>query len=132
VGGGGRYDRLAEELGGPPTPGIGFGAGIERILLACDAEGVFATPDHIVDVFVVDTTGGTQARDLTAALRAAGIRTDRAFDNRSWKAQIKAAGRAGAPLIVSIEPDGWTLRAADGDKEPTTPETVVAHVRKRL
>ncbi len=41
IGGGGRYDGLAEQLGGPPTPGIGFGAGIERILLACDAEGVF-------------------------------------------------------------------------------------------
>ena len=41
VGGGGRYDGLAEEMGGPPTPGIGFGAGIERILMACDAEGAF-------------------------------------------------------------------------------------------
>jgi histidyl-tRNA synthetase len=132
VGGGGRYDRLAEELGGPPTPGIGFGAGIERILLACDAEGVFPLPGHIVDVFVVDTTGGAQARELTAALRTAGIRTDRAFDNRSWKAQIKAAGRTHAPLIVSIEADGWTLRTGDGDKEPTTPDTVVDHVRKRL
>ena len=44
VGGGGRYDGLVEELGGPPTPGIGFGMGIERLLLACDAEGVFPTP----------------------------------------------------------------------------------------
>jgi histidyl-tRNA synthetase len=132
VGGGGRYDRLAEELGGPPTPGIGFGAGIERILLACDAEGVFAVPTHTVDVFVVDTTGGAAARDVTAALRVAGVRVDRAFDNRSWKAQIKAAARTNAPLIVSIEPDGWTLRTADGDKEPTTPDTVVDHVRKRL
>ena len=132
VGGGGRYDRLAEELGGPPTPGIGFGAGIERILLACDAEGVFPTPTTLVDVFVVDTTGGAQARDLTAALRAAGIRADRAFDNRSWKAQIKAAGRTNAPLIVSVEEDGWTLRTGDGQREPTTPDTVVDHVRKRL
>ena len=41
VGGGGRYDGLVELLGGPPTPGIGFGIGIERVLLACDAEGVF-------------------------------------------------------------------------------------------
>ena len=42
IGGGGRYDGLVEMLGGPPTPGIGFGIGIERLLLACDAEGVFA------------------------------------------------------------------------------------------
>ena len=45
IGGGGRYDGLAEQLGGSPTPGIGFGAGIERILLACDAEGVFDAPE---------------------------------------------------------------------------------------
>ncbi|MDQ3758247.1 MAG: histidine--tRNA ligase [Actinomycetota bacterium] len=132
VGGGGRYDRLAEELGGPPTPGIGFGAGIERILLACDAEGVFRAPDHTVDVFVVDTTGGAVARDITAALRVAGIRADRAFDNRSWKSQIKAAARTNAPLIVSIEDDGWTLRNRQGEREPTTPDTVIDHVRKRL
>ena len=39
IGGGGRYDRLAEDMGGPPTPGIGFGIGIERVLIACDSEG---------------------------------------------------------------------------------------------
>ncbi|MBW3668902.1 MAG: histidine--tRNA ligase [Actinobacteria bacterium] len=132
VGGGGRYDGLAESLGGPPTPGIGFGAGIERILLACDAEGVFPAPTTTIDVFVMDTTGGAGARRTAAALRQVGIRADRAFDHRSWKAQMKAAVRSGAPLIVSIEPEGWTLRAADGDREPTTPETVVDHVRKRL
>src|SRR6266550_7412245 len=56
IGGGGRYDGLAEQLGGPPTPGIGFGIGIERVLLACDAEDVFLAPDGAVDVFVVDVT----------------------------------------------------------------------------
>src|SRR5205814_4260686 len=86
AGGGGRYDGLIEQLGGPPTPGIGFGLGIERILLACDAEGVFPAPTSAVDVFVVDTTGGGVARDLTAELRRAGIAADRAFDQRSMKA----------------------------------------------
>ena len=66
IGGGGRYDGLAEQLGGQPTPGIGFGAGIERILLACDAEGVFGAPASTVDVWVIDTTGGEQALTLTA------------------------------------------------------------------
>ena len=47
IGGGGRYDGLVEQMGGPPTPGIGFGSGIERTLLACDAEGVFPAPDAI-------------------------------------------------------------------------------------
>ena len=50
IGGGGRYDGLVEQLGGPPTPGIGFGAGIERVLLTCDAEGVFGAPESTVDV----------------------------------------------------------------------------------
>ena len=62
IGGGGRYDGLVEQLGGPArTPGIGFGAGIERILLACDAEGVFAGARGHGRVFVVDTAGGHDA-----------------------------------------------------------------------
>jgi histidyl-tRNA synthetase len=105
IGGGGRYDRLAEELGGDPTPGIGFGSGIERILLAADGEGVFPTPEDRVDVFVVDVMGGTHARDITAQLRRAGIRADRAFDGRSWKAQMRAADRSGATRVLIIEED---------------------------
>src|SRR5207237_10899990 len=62
IGGGGRYDGLAEQLGGPPTPGIGFGIGIERLLLACDAEDVFPPPDATVDVFGVDVTGSAALR----------------------------------------------------------------------
>ena len=56
--------------GGPPTPGIGFGIGIERLLLACDAEGVFPVDPPPLDAFVVDVAGGESARDLTAELRA--------------------------------------------------------------
>ena len=62
IGGGGRYDGLAEQLGGPATPGIGFGAGIERILLACDAEGVFGAPESTVDVWIIDTDGAARPR----------------------------------------------------------------------
>src|SRR5215213_2610720 len=79
VGGGGRYDKLAEALGGPPTPGIGFGMGIERLLLACEAEGVFPVPASSLDVWVVDTTGGAAALGLTHELRAAGVSADRSF-----------------------------------------------------
>jgi histidyl-tRNA synthetase len=105
IGGGGRYDRLVEMLGGPATPGIGFGLGIERILLACDAEGVFAVDPPPLDAFVVDTTGGTAARDLTAALRDAGLSADRAFDDRSMKAQFKAADKSGASWVLIVGPD---------------------------
>jgi len=93
--GGGRYNGLVEQLGGPPTPGIGFGVGIERVLLACDAEGVFPVVPAGPDAFVVDRTGGVAARDLVAELRAAGLAAERAYDDRSLKAQMKQADRSG-------------------------------------
>jgi histidyl-tRNA synthetase len=103
--GGGRYDGLIEQLGGPPTPGIGFGCGIERVLLTCDAEGVFPAPDRRVDVFVVDVTGGDVAVTLTQQLREAGVAADRAFDGRSMKSQMKAASKSGARFAVIIGDD---------------------------
>jgi histidyl-tRNA synthetase len=101
--GGGRYDGLVEELGGPATPGIGFGSGIERLLIACDAEGVFPGPTARVDVFVVDVTSEvSEAPGITATLRAAGIRCDRAFDRKGMRAQMKAADRSGAAVAVIV------------------------------
>jgi histidyl-tRNA synthetase len=102
LGGGGRYDGLVESLGGPATPGVGFALGLDRTLLACDDEGVFAPPAAEVTVFVVDTTGGLEAVRLGAELRAAGISSDRAFENRSMKSQMKAADRSGAAFAVII------------------------------
>jgi histidyl-tRNA synthetase len=133
---GGRYDGLVEQLGGPPTPGIGFGSGIERMLLACDAEGVFAAPASGLDVFVVDTTDGRAARDVTAELRAAGFRTDRAFDGRSMRAQMKAAGRSGAHVAVIVgerEAAGGTATVRDlvrSEQEVVGRDQVVDVVRK--
>jgi histidyl-tRNA synthetase len=100
--GGGRYDGLVEEIGGPPTPGIGFGMGIERLLLACDAEGVFALDPPVPAVFVVDLTDGRSARDLVAELRGAGMAGERAYDGRSLKAQLKQADRSGASYAVIV------------------------------
>lgn len=105
IGGGGRYDGLVAMLGGPPTPGIGFGIGIERLLLACDAEGVFAVAPPVPDAFVVDVAGGETARDLTAALRSAGLRADRAYDGRSMRSQLKSADRSGALVALIVGPD---------------------------
>jgi len=105
IGGGGRYDGLVEALGGPPTPGIGFAIGIERLLQACDAEGAFPTPATTLDAFVVDLTGGAAARDITDELRTAGLWADRAFDRRSARAQLKAADRSGAELALIVGPD---------------------------
>jgi len=105
VGGGGRYDGLAEDLGGPSTPGIGFALGLDRTLLACDAEDVFMAPSMAVDVFVIDVTGGREALVLTHGLRQAGLSADRAFENRSMKSQMKAADRSGARFAVIVGSD---------------------------
>jgi len=138
VGGGGRYDKLAEALGGPPTPGIGFGLGIERLLLAADAEGVFPVPESAVDVWVVDTTGGAAALALTHELRAAGISADRSFDGRSMKSQFKSADRSGARFALVVgdnEAAAGTVTLRDlrgGDQETIGRSDVVEHVRKKL
>ncbi len=127
VGGGGRYDGLVELLGGDPTPGIGFGIGVERVLLACDAEGVFtlesALAAHPLHAYVIDTAGGESAVALTAELRRAGLRADRAFDGRSMKSQIKSADRSGALVALVVGPqevEAGTvgLRPLRSDAEP--------------
>jgi histidyl-tRNA synthetase len=136
--GGGRYDGLIEQLGGPPTPGIGFGSGIERALLTCDAEGVFPARPRRATVFVVDTTGGTAATSLAHRLRLAGITTERAFDGRSMKAQMKAAGRSGARIALIVGPDEAAsgtvvLRDLDaGEQSSVSATDAVAAVRRAL
>ncbi|MEM9517165.1 MAG: His/Gly/Thr/Pro-type tRNA ligase C-terminal domain-containing protein, partial [Actinomycetota bacterium] len=105
LGGGGRYDGLVEDLGGPPTPGVGFALGVDRTLLACDDEGVFAAQSPPLDVFVVDVVDGTHALSLTTELRRAGLTADRGYDGRSMKAQMKLANRSGARHAVIVGPE---------------------------
>lgn len=105
IGGGGRYDGLVEQLGGPATPGIGFGSGIERVLLACEAESLATIGEQPLEVFVVDLTGGGEARDITGELRRAGFSADRAFDDRSLKSQLKHADRSGAQVACIVGPE---------------------------
>jgi histidyl-tRNA synthetase len=136
--GGGRYDGLVEQLGGPATPGIGFGSGIERMLMALEAEHGPTEPSAATDVFVVDATDGAVARDVTHELRSAGLRADRAFDGRSMKAQMKAAGRSGARVAIIVGAD----EVADGtatlrdlvtrEQTMVKRDEVVAHVRTML
>jgi histidyl-tRNA synthetase len=135
IGGGGRYDGLVELLGGVPTPGIGFGIGIERVLLACDAEGVFST-DAVVaarplHAYVIDLAGGESAVVLTAELRRDGLRVDRAFGGRSMKSQIKSADRSGALVALVVGPqevaEGTVgLRPLrSGDEQRTVPRAAI-------
>lgn len=140
VGGGGRYDGLVEDLGGEPTPGIGFAIGLDRTLLACDAEGVFAAPDTSADVFVVDTTGGRAALRLADELRKAGLRAERAYGAKSMKSQMKSANKSRAKVAVIIGEDELargvaTVRPMDGGEQSEYPldmvvTTVVDIVKK--
>ena len=138
IGGGGRYDGLVAELGGPETPGIGFALGLDRTLLACDAEGVFAAPASRVDVFVVDVTGGAEATAICSSLRTAGIGADRAYDGKSMKAQMKAADRSGARLAIIVGDEERTsntaiIRTMDaGTQQSVQRDSLVANVRQLL
>ncbi len=109
--GGGRYDGLAEELGGPPTPGIGFGAGIERLLISLEESGVKREAQPI-DVFFAVEKGAPRAEILAfmADLRRAGRSCDTDYAGRSLKGQLTQAQRLGAATIVIAHPDGYTVR----------------------
>ena len=110
IGGGGHYNTLIEQLGGPSIPGIGFALGIDRVLMACDAEGVFGAPTTSVEAFVIDTTGGLEALALCTELRRAGVKADRSFDSKSMKAQFKDADRSGATIALVVGSDELTAR----------------------
>jgi histidyl-tRNA synthetase len=110
ISGGGRYDYLIEEIGGPPTPGVGFGAGIERLLLSLELEGIAAEAPAL-DVFVVtDGAPREQALRLVAELRAAGLAADSDLAGRSLKGQLTQAQRSGARDTVLLRSATVTLR----------------------
>jgi histidyl-tRNA synthetase len=104
IGGGGRYDNLVEQLGGRPTPGVGFGSGIERLLIALEAQGVALPRNEPKLVWLV--SHGDAAREanwkLLAELRAAGIAADMDPSGRSVKSQFKVADREGAAYCVVV------------------------------
>ena len=105
--GGGRYDGLVEELGGPATPGIGFGMGIERMIMVQDLRGIAPEAPALYDAFVV--TMGDEARmegvRLVSELRAAGLKADLDHAARSMKAQFKYANKVGASKVIVIAGD---------------------------
>jgi histidyl-tRNA synthetase len=108
--GGGRYDYLVEEIGGPPTPGIGFGAGIERLLLALELEGITADAGQL-DVFLV-LDAPDRRDDLLATLRtlrARGLAADTDYAGRSVKGQLTHAQKRARSIGIRTA-DGWTLR----------------------
>jgi histidyl-tRNA synthetase len=122
--GGGRYDGLIEELGGKPTPGIGFGAGIERLLLSMQEAGVATEPEEL-DVFVavVEADLKPRALPLVQELRRHGMSTEVDYAGRSLKGQLTHARRLGAKAIVEWGPERSTLRrSGQQDEEVPTAE----------
>ncbi len=104
--GGGRYDGLVKQLGGPELPGFGFGMGVERVLMVQDMMGVAPVEGPVVDVFAA-TLGDTRAEamKLVRALRLSGVRADMDHAARSLKAQFKYADRLGAPYLLIVGGD---------------------------
>ncbi|MBM3457548.1 MAG: histidine--tRNA ligase [Armatimonadetes bacterium] len=131
--GGGRYDGLVEELGGPATPGIGFGCGTERVLLACEALGVSPAPEPVRPVFVVTLGQGARLPGLRLLneLRQAGIAAQADYLGRSMKAQMRAANRAGARVVLILGEDeaargvvGWKDMEAGSQEEVAQSDVV--------
>ena len=107
IGGGGRYNRLVSELGGPELPGIGFGIGLERVLLACEQQQVAIPEKAGLDCYlvVVDEEAKAEAIRLLMALRQAGLKSDMDYSNRKMKGQMKAAVRANARYALIMGED---------------------------
>jgi histidyl-tRNA synthetase len=121
---GGRYDGLIEQIGGPPTPGIGFGAGIERAVLALEQEGVTAETAPLDVFFVVDGAAREAVLEAMAGLRRLGLSADTDYAGRSFKGQMTQAGRTGARAVVIAGAGGWRLRR-DGTENPVAPADLV-------
>ncbi|MGD0197923.1 MAG: histidine--tRNA ligase [Solirubrobacteraceae bacterium] len=118
VGGGGRYDGLVELLGGPPTPGIGWAAGIERIVMGAGLEPV---PPRPPDLYVAYDGDVARAFELTQAARDRGLHVQMELAGRSLKGQLKHAARLGARHVAVVSADRVTL-----DGEQATLEQVLS------
>ena len=107
IGGGGRYDGLMEILGGQSLSGIGFGLGVDRALLAAQAEGVISDDQFTSDLFIIPLGDDQKsvALSLAAELRGVGIRTEIAFGDRALKGAMKAADKSGSRYVVIIGGD---------------------------
>ena len=132
ISGGGRYDYLVEEIGGQPTPGVGFGAGIERLLIAMEDEGVAAPPTPGADVFVAVEPDGPRALvpPLLKELRDLGIAADADYAGRSLKGQLTQAGRSGAQTTVIVRSGDALIRRAGEQDEPVAHADVLGRLSR--
>jgi histidyl-tRNA synthetase len=132
VGGGGRYDRLIEQIGGPRTPGVGWAAGVDRMLLAAPNQPVAAAP---LDLYVAYTAPEhhNAAFQLSAAAHRAGHATRLELAGRSLKGQLKQADRAGARYVAIVGDEGVSLKDMEsGEQKIVEADTVMHHIRGGL
>ncbi|MBU0492673.1 MAG: histidine--tRNA ligase [Chloroflexi bacterium] len=136
--GGGRYDVLAELLGGPPTPGVGVGIGIERIILTLKAQGIAVPqpPRPVAAVVYRGDAAKAVALRLLSDLRAAGVPVTTTYGARSFKSQMKQADKAGAAYALLIGDDEAaagtvTLRDLVAGEQETVPLGDVVERLKR-
>jgi histidyl-tRNA synthetase len=122
VAGGGRYDGLIEQLGGPPTPGIGWAAGIERILMA-SPERPAAPP--ALDLYVAFEHARADAFATLTDARAAGLAAQMELAGRSLKGQLKQAERLGARFVAVVEGESVRLRDLRAGTEETMPRAAL-------
>jgi histidyl-tRNA synthetase len=104
IGGGGRYDGLMEQLGGQSLSGIGFGLGVDRALLAAEAEGVIASDTFVSDLFIIPLgeSAKEQALTIAAKLRKVGKVVEIAFGDRALKGAMKGADKSGATYVIVL------------------------------
>jgi histidyl-tRNA synthetase len=128
VGGGGRYDGLMELIGGKPTPGVGWAAGIERILLGAEPR---PEPRAVCDLYVAvaDPSVRTQAFELVATARTARLNAQMELAGRSVKGQLKQADRLGATTVAIVGPDGIELKDMDSGEQETVADVAAAVAR---
>jgi histidyl-tRNA synthetase len=130
VGGGGRYDGLIEMIGGPPTPGNGWAAGVERILLAAERR---PEPAPVVDLYVASAkdNGHVAAFALAAEARRAGLAVQQELAGRSLKGQLKQADRLGARYVAILGDEGISLKDMESGEQETV-ESASAAVARAL
>jgi histidyl-tRNA synthetase len=140
IGGGGRYDGLSEDIGGPPLPGIGFGLGLDRTILALEAEGTEFTAPSRCEVFGVGI-GETAERKiftLIAELRRAGVAADMAYGGKGLKGALRSADRSGAAYALILGDRDITAGAAQvkdlatGDQTAVPLTELVTTLKERL
>ena len=104
IGGGGRYDGLMEQLGGQSLSGIGFGLGVDRALLAAEAEGVIGSDSFVSDLFIIPLgeKAKVQALTIASSLRAKGKKVEIAFGDRALKGAMKGADKNGAMHVIVL------------------------------